>query len=261
VKAALHVNQHEHQQRYGAAMKAGLERHGIEVIVAAPHSPEPCDFAVIWGWKQPAVIKAAPHVLVMEATHLRQGDPQNLAEVSCGWDGLARHGRYPKAPDGERWQRHAHLMRPWSDKRDGYALIIGQVEGDAALHGMDVQLWADDMERALVDWGWSVRFRPHPLTRKSRTTLEQDLVGATLCVTFNSTAGVEAVLAGVPTVTLDPGAMAWPVARHCLYEQSFRPFQPDRRVWAWDLAWAQWSLEEIAKGEAYAHLAPIMEPA
>lgn len=269
VKAVFHAKRFEHQQRYFAAMRAGLERHGITVLEGAPHSPEPCDFAVLWSWKQPAVIEAAPHVLVMEATHIRDGNPANLSAASIAWDGLAGRGRYPKADDGgARWrERYGHLMRPWIDDREGYALVIGQVPGDAALHGVDVDRWARQACSDLRALGVPVVYRPHPLgdgireipgARPSRGTLEEDLAGACACVTFSSMAAVEAVLAGVPTITMDRGSVAWPVTSHSIAEPIV---WPARERWAHDLAWTSWTLEEIAAGEAWACMAPIMEAA
>lgn len=261
----MHLNNQPHQQDFGAAMAEGLKRHGVEVRHGGLNEPEPCDFAVVWGYKQHRVINAAPHVLVMERGHF--GD--RMAMTSCGWDGLGYRGHYPKAPNGERWLAAGYGAQPWSDRATYmHALIIGQVEYDAALRGLNIVRWAEDVERELMAYGWkSIRFRPHPLADRARptpwltltpkgSTLAEDLADADLCVTFNSTAGVEAVLAGVPTVTIDQGAMAWPVAAHSLMEGLKRP---DRTEWAWDLAWTQWSRDEIASGETWAHLALVMD--
>jgi hypothetical protein len=45
---------------------------------------------------------------------------------------------------------------------------------------------------------------------------------------------------------LSPVSMAWPMASHNLRE----PVRtPDRSQWAYNLAYRQWTLEEIASGE------------
>jgi hypothetical protein len=256
MRAVIHVNQAGHQQQAGAAMKAGLARHRIAVSVGDYDNPEPCDFAVIWGApaKHPRITQSAPHMLVMERGHL----PDRMIYTSCGWDGLARRGRYPLATDwGMRWRpRWGDLMRPWRGTT-GYALIIGQVEGDAALAGLGMQRWVKEQTDDLRAAGWDVRFRPHPLVARPERSLEADLTGAALCVTYNSTAGVEAVLAGVPTVTLDEGAMAWEVTSHAVPEI----VRPAREAWAHALAWTSYTLEEVAAGLAWEHLAPVMEEA
>ena len=145
--------------------------------------------------------------------------------------------------------------------------VLGQVPGDAALYGLDLDAWAQRTCAALLAQGRTVRYRPHPLVRRcgdvrcpagatgSTGSLDEDLAGAALAVTFNSTAGVEAVLAGVPTVALDVGAMAWPVTTHDLASVQ----TPEREPWAHRLAWCQWTIEEIASGLAWEHLAAAGE--
>lgn len=257
MKAVIHFHSGlEHQRSYAELMRRGLERHGV--LCAYGHYDTPTvrehDFAVIWGApsKQPAIAAASPRLLIMERGHL----PDREVYASCGWGGLARRGRYPTANDGgARWRAlFGQLLQPWRTG-DGYALLIGQVEGDAALGSLDLRAWIHDQIDGLTALGWEVRFRPHPLAQRSRTSLAEDLAGAALCVTYNSTAGVEAVLAGVPTVTLDEGAMAWEVSGHALDEL----VRPDRERWAHNLAWTSWTVEEIASGLAWEHLAPIME--
>jgi len=239
-------------------MRAGLERHGIICAYGGYDTPSirAHDFAVIWGApaKQSAVAQASPHLLVMERGHL----PDRMHYASCGWDGLARRGRYAQVDDGgARWrERWGQLLEPWRSGGE-YVLLIGQVPGDSALGGLDVGAWIQDMVRQLVTLGRQVRVRPHPMVHRPERTLAGDLAGAALCVTFNSTAGVEAVLAGVPTVTLEEGAMAWDVTGHALDAV----VRPAREAWAHALAWTSYTLEEIAAGVPWEHLAAVMEEA
>lgn len=69
-------------------------------------------------------------------------------------------------------------------------------------------------------------------------------------VTLNSSIGVESVLTGIPTVTMDEGAMAWKVSSHDANES----LTPDRRRWLHWLAWTQWSHDEIESGHPIKHL-------
>lgn len=267
MKAVIHFHTDlAHQRKYAELMRAGLERQGVTVAYGHYNAPtvRELDFAVVWGSpaKQPAVAAASPRLLVMERGHV--GDRMTL--VSCGWDAIGRRGRYARPADGgARWNRlFGHLLEPYwfppagtAPQSSGYALLIGQVPGDAALGKLELDGWVKRVTTALANQGWAVRYRPHPLAIPPRRSLAEDLAGAGVCVTFNSTAGVEAVLAGVPTVTLDEGAMAWDVAGHALDEI----VRPDRTAWAHDLAYTTWTPDELSSGEVWAHLAPIMEEA
>lgn len=275
---AITINNASHQRQHAEALRRGVERHGHGVQYISTHDVyEAADVHVswsikrqqLWAWRE----ATGKPVLVMERGHV--GD--RMVYTSCGWNGLGRRGTYPKAQDGgARWQaRWGDLMLPW---RDGgrYALLIGQVPGDSALYHLPTgfDAWARTMTDALRLRKYAVRYRPHPFVRKSRDSfcphgaeysgtmgndqgpsLADDLADAALCVTYNSTSGVEAVLAGIPTVTMDEGAMAWPMTAHDCAAPAVRP---DRDAWAHDLAWTQWTLEELASGDVWAHLAPLV---
>jgi len=71
-------------------------------------------------------------------------------------------------------------------------------------------------------------------------------------VTFNSNSGVDAVLSGVPAVTMDRGAMAWDVTGHMPAEI----VRPDRTAWAHALAWKQWTKDELESGAAWDIVCP-----
>lgn len=270
---AISIYNASHQKQHGGAMAEGVKRHGHQVQFI--HGDEvwwDADVHVCWSIKRPQIFnwRAATNrpVLVMERGHV--GD--RMVYTSCGWNGLGRRGFYPKAEDGgERWRRHwAELMQPWRNGGGLYALILGQVSGDAALNrlGAGFEHWARMMTGILLHKKYAVRYRPHPWVRKHddhfcpegaeksyHDALADDLKDAKFCITYNSTAGVECVLAGVPTLTMDEGAMAWPMTTHSIFDPIIRP---DREAWAHDLAFTQWSLEEISSGEAWAHLAPLM---
>jgi hypothetical protein len=164
------------------------------------------------------------------------------------------------ADPGRLHRYFPELIRPW--RNDGhYALILGQVAGDAALAtlpGHDLNRFYYQLARDVGQLGLPIRFRPHPksITMPPKLSLiggslTDALDKAAVAITFNSNSAVDAVLAGVPAITLDPGAMAWPVTTHDFSTDLIRP---DRLAWASRIAWSQWSLEEIAAGAAWDRL-------
>jgi hypothetical protein len=83
--------------------------------------------------------------------------------------------------------------------------------------------------------------------------LEEDLKNAHCVVTWNSNSAVEAAIYGKPVFAFDEGSMVWEIANKSLLDLD-TPKYPDRKQWANNLAYCQWTLEEIRNGDAWRHL-------
>lgn len=241
----------------------GFRRHDIEPKFYKPSDPRPCDLAVCWGVKKKLEIASGRRALILERGYV--GDRKYW--TSCGYDGLNGRADFcNRNSPGDRWDKyHSDTMKPWQSNPDGYVLLIGQVRGDASIKGVDFEAWANETARKLIDSGERVLFRDHPLQKigmsvpgveSSTEFLERDLAGAKYVVTYNSNTGVDATLAGVPAVTCDEGAMAWEVTGH---DPLMMPKKCDREQWARNLAYCQWSLNEIENGTMWDHLKVGME--
>lgn len=244
----------------------GLRLHGIEPEQREAGDIRASDLAVIWSHRDTALFSAQKsgggHYLVMERGYVG-GIDQRRQWTSLGFDGLNGRARFPRAVDNDRWNRNfGSVMKPW--KREGdYAVVMGQVRGDASLRNVDIGAWYEEAVSAIkAKWDIPVLFRPHPNDYWIPPALEGqiDKVGfgllgptldrATIVATFNSNSGVDAVLAGVPTITKDIGSMAWPVSS----QDYVKRLAPPRTAWAAQLAYCQWTDEEMATGLAWEHL-------
>ncbi len=245
------------------AFTAGLHKHRVKVEQRQAGDWRQSDLAVVWAHRDKALHDlqrdAGLHYLVLERGYI--GDIEARRRwTSIGYDGLNGRADFCNQDVGaNRWEKHfPDVMQPWKDGGD-YALLMGQVRGDASLAGKDIQGWYADMARRLGDLGWTVMFRPHPNDSTAAPdgayalvgSLSGALGGAALCVTWNSTSGVGAALSGVPVVAMDKGSMAWGVASHDLNEALVTP---DRKPWAEKLAFTMWNDDEISGGDAWEHL-------
>ena len=86
-------------------------------------------------------------------------------------------------------------------------------------------------------------------TRSGR--IGSQMAGAKCVITYTSNAAVDAVMAGIPAITHHDGSMARAVSSHNIEHALFRP---DRTEWGSRLAYCQWLPDEIASGEAIAHI-------
>lgn len=160
-----------------------------------------------------------------------------------------------------------------------HLLIVGQNPGDASLRGADIFEW---MHRTAVEArGLTTRpiiVRPHPVTsqlmmrefearfstlpgividypptRPVRSVLQDCWV----LLAYSSSASIDALIEGVPCITSSPANMAWPVSDHSL-ESIEQPTLFAREQWLADLAYAQWSPEEMQSGAPWRHLRPAV---
>lgn len=81
------------------------------------------------------------------------------------------------------------------------------------------------------------------------------LRGCHVVITHGSAASMDAVMAGVPVITLG-GAVARPVAETDLdkIEKPHLPTEGARMAWLWAMSYCQWTVSELKSGEAWLQL-------
>jgi hypothetical protein len=183
--------------------------------------------------------------------------------TSAGYDGLNGYADFcNQESPADRWERlyGDNTLQPWRGHSGNYVLVMGQVLGDASLQNVDICEWYAETSRLLIEAGLKVGFRPHPNwphfdplpgVEHITGTLDEALAQAKWVVTWNSNSAVDAVVRGIPAVTCDRGSMAWDVTGHDPVEP---PPMPDRRPWVHRMAYTQWTMQEIAVGDMWAHL-------
>jgi hypothetical protein len=90
------------------------------------------------------------------------------------------------------------------------------------------------------------------VAHKDQRPLETDLNEAWCTVTYTSGVGVDSILAGIPVVGCHPGNFAYPLSS--TIKNIEQPIMPNRQQWCADIAYVQWSLDEIRQGKPWNHL-------
>ncbi len=252
------------------AMAAGMRRHGETVTMDEGPVRAGCDLMVTWGTRYASAFdihtRAGDDVLVMERGYI--GDRE--AWTSLAFNGLNGRGEFI-VPEmdvdhvSRYYENFRHLIL-WqkpdpSPIRSKYALILGQVPGDKSLENIpNLEQWYLDRAQDLMDAGYDVLFRTHPVRPSiapkgielcKAPDLKTALAGAQLALAYNSNSLVDAVLSGTPAVCYDQGAMAAPVCTDSRVTDIRSPTANERREWGQRLAWCQWSMEEIRDGAAW----------
>lgn len=216
------------------AFTAGLQRLGYQVQIGCTQQPGDRDVMVSWN----RIRQAEPAAKAFEAA----GRPVLITEnASWGNDfaggdwltlGRGYHNMAGRFPIGgrERWDRLGVKLAPW--RESGETVILPQRGIGPRLTAMPYG-WAD---------GKTGRLRAHP-GRFQGIPLEADLAKAGKVLTWGSGAAIKALLWGIP---VESEMSNWIGMQDNTDAGRLAMF---RR-----LAWAQWSLEEIATGEPFSRL-------
>lgn len=243
---------------------------GAVVKTLQEFEPGEADVAVVFGWfkyayqptmaKKPIIEYKGHRLLVVESAFQRRGDYYQI-----GWDGFAGFADFNNegVPD-DRWRAMGIETRPWQRRPDGPVVVFGQLPRDTQVQDTDHVAWCQTTMLHYLRVNERVYFRPHPRQKDPEEVygvpkrvwapwkkLPEVLSHARVAVTWNSTTGVDAAIAGVPVVTCDKGAMAWPIAAHGL---DAPPRYPSRRSWLAGIGYAQWTLKEMMEGAPWRHL-------
>lgn len=220
------------------AFHKGLSRLGYSIQSGVTMRPGPKDILVSWNRIRDGQLAAG----AFES----RGRPVIVAEnATWGNDfigrhwytlGLGHHNRVDCIRSGgpERWDALGVELQPF--RSGGETVILPQrgigPPGVAMPFGWE--------EKALARHGG--RIRKHP-GQSACMPLEQDLKDAGRVVTWGSGAAVKALMMGIPVISEMP---QWIGEQDNTEEGRLAMF---RR-----LAWAQWTLDEIATGEPFERL-------
>lgn len=228
------------------ALAAGMAAYGDVGECSAGYAP--ADFVAVWGRRpRPPEYR---HRLYLEAGYINGTGPDyvrnRLRFISAEWDGLGNGAASVGLCPPDRWEALGLELSPWRRtlRLRPRLLVLEQNPGDTTANPEALD--------AAISGRYEVRRRPHPTVGGCRP-LAEDLAWADCAITWCSTAAVEAVIAGVPTVTLSPEAVARPVCAASLSDLARVP-GIDRLPWAHSLAYRQWTFEELASGEAWRRL-------
>lgn len=220
------------------AFVSGIERHGYKAEIGFPDRSGPKHLFITWN-----------RINMGNVTAQRfqdQGLPVIVAENAAWgndfagrrWYSLARnyHNTSGCVPYNgpERWDSMGIYMAPF--RESGETVILPQRGIGSAPTRMPTG-WPSAAQRK-----YGGRIRPHPGKREG-LCLVDELAHAGKVVTWGSGAAIKALMMGIPVVSEMPNWIG------CQDNTEVGRIEMLRR-----LAWAQWELQEIESGEAFAHL-------
>ena len=187
-------------------------------------------------------------VVVCEESYTRRLVPgARIAMALGGHNGSGRW--FPGGP--ERFESLGLALRAW--RKTGSEILICASRGMGSETMREPRGWAEDVQKRLRKLTRRpLRLRRHP-GKAPATPLCEDIERVWAVVVWASNCATEALTQGVPVFYEAPHIVTAGAAE-CDLASIEQPSFPDRRPVFEQLAWAQWTLEEVAAGAAFRHL-------
>lgn len=234
-----------------AAFRSGLERCGFTVSDFGP-PPQRADVLVIWNRHRHAgpakrYEAVGARVIIAENGYLTPPGGNKTIALALGHHNGA--GCWPDREE-DRWPMLGIELRPW--RMDGEHIMVLAQRGIGETGVAEPRGWSAAITAELA--GKTKRrvvIRPHPGIHWPEPQIDWSKCWA--AVTWGSSAGIKAIVAGIPVFH---GFDSWigAAAARFGFEDLEAPFLGDRAPMLRRLAAAQWSLDEIATGEPFARL-------
>lgn len=279
-------------------MAFGVARHGDAVHITAASHYEDCDVAVFFGsWKdrnvlhhnlKRSIVANAPNFVVLETPLIGRGPVKEAMDdvwYRVGVNGFLSdsglfHNGAPKAAD--RWQQISdHFGIGLKDYRindKGPVVVALQLPGDASLRGASIEQWClatckkirKQTKRQITirlpqlqrqwDQGPLIEAGRLPNVNFEQGTavnLVSTLSQAFCTVSYSSGFAIDSLINGCPAIATNSANFAYPLGLtsvSCISRMKL----PCREQWIRDLAYCQWSQDELGDGAVWENLRPII---
>jgi len=192
---------------------------------------------------------------------------------------------------GDRWAQIEKFLetksRPWREKGEHILLCTQPIDNwSMSRTKTDPYVWVDEViEKLKPHTDRKIKLRPHPNhaikcandmakkhpqievtsvtkgggpTADYRFTFLEELQNCWAVVTHNSTAAVDAATYGIPVFLTSDLCLAWDVG-NADFSKIESPTTPDRTQWLNDLAYANWTIDEVKSGMVWKRFRPHVE--
>lgn len=247
--ACLSMPSRQRSRHIAQAMAEGIRRAGDRLVPVTGVA----DACVGYGWKFVPMMKRHKAFAYADLGYWGRDSYYRFSVNGWSPERYVRQG-LPR----DRFDRLSLTIKPW--RTDGKEIIVaGSTAKACADHGFSYQGWEAKTIARLKGCGRPVVYRPKPKDLNAtslgvpmdRRPISEALGSAYAVVTHHSNTAVDALLAGIPVHCETGAAAAFSVPLEEIHEA---PLLEGREQFLWDVAWLQWTLDEMRSGEAWTHI-------
>lgn len=183
----------------------------------------------------------------------------------------------------DRLRLLGYMYNGWARDRGDKIVIAMQLAGDASLRNNDINEWCWDTIKTLRKYtDRPIEVRTHPgvsdkgwgnheglfkqivfsdyknikFVNGREVPWEQHITDAYCVVSYTSGLSIDAIFSGIPVIACDEGNFAWNISERKIknIENLLVPDENIVRQWLNNLAWCQWTVEEMEEGTCFKHL-------
>lgn len=240
----------QHYQR--GAFEEGLRSVGFEVVPRPIAAPSPGDLLVLWNrfsrdeQEARAYESAGASVLIAENAWLGPEDKDKHHFAIC----RNHHNGAGTWHIGDEARPLDVRITPW--RKSGTHILVLSQRGLGEVGVAQPPRWKETIEARLKHMtDRPIQFRPHPGIRPHPPGYTE--VGLDDCwaaIVWASGAGIKAICAGVPVFYEFRQWIGAPAAKWG-FSDIENPYLGERDTMLRNVSWAQWTAEEIARGEPF----------
>jgi len=239
----------KHQKRIAEAMSQGIRAAGDNLVTGVK-----ADACVAYGWKGRSNYQRFPGYAYADLGYWHRDAYYRFAVNGWSPDRYVGQGL-----PATRFERLGLRIRPW--RTGGREIVVAGSTAKACTdHGIGYQEWERKVIAQLQGCGRPLAYRPKPNDLAAgpiagaaldRRPVSEMLASAYAVVTHHSNTAIDALLAGVPVHCETGAAAAFSVP---LDQIAAASLLEGREQFLFDVAWLQWTLEEMRTGECWKHL-------
>lgn len=253
------------------AMAEGIKRCGDEVVIRGDRDFDMTGFnaCVLWGFVENcqkiirfAENKGIPWVF-LDMGYWRRDE--SFYKVSVNDRHPTSYFMKDKLPP-DRFNALRLPIKDWRKNGQGNILLAGMSGKAAWAWNMPSEQFEKDMVHAIRQHSQrEIVYRPKPSWPESRPiagakfdrngSLAKALQQAYCVVSHHSNVAADALLEGIPTFT--KRGVSAPMGPLDLSKLESPYYPEDRQQWAYNVAYCQWRLDEMASGACWSHLKEV----